>query len=307
MAKQFIATTLMDGYADGPHITEAQTGIANQGLYGPDDYVLDEGKKAEAQILTNNSVRVFDATFVIQGRRDVMAANAYADVTIANGEQGMYRNDIIVRKYEKDEVTEIENTSFDVIKGTPSSGVATDPEIPTGDIRTGATMHNMALYRVKLEGLNIVALEPMFKVLYNMADIKKELELLNGNCIKVVDSKSITTNGYNYEYSILSFGDKRYVKLFGNYTIKNLNGTSFPPFVYDTITNLGLFPVNITTKIKKVLDFSLNCFNPGSGLFLIGGIKKHIATTNAYADVQFLMTNPPQNIGLEWMMVCEIE
>ncbi len=184
MAKQFIATTLMDGYVDGPHITEVQTGIANQGLYGPDDYVLDEGKKAEAQILTNNSVRVFDATFVIQGRRDVMAANAYADVTIANGEQGMYRNDIIVRKYEKDEMTEIENTSFDVIKGTPSSGVATDPEIPTGDIRTGATMHNMALYRVKLEGLNIVALEPMFKVLYNMADIKKELESLNGKIEK---------------------------------------------------------------------------------------------------------------------------
>ena len=190
MAKQFIATTLMDGYADGPHITEVQTGIANQGLYGPDDYVLDEGKKAEAQILTNNSVRVFDATFVIQGRRDVMAANAYADVTIANGEQGMYRNDIIVRKYEKDEMTEIENTSFDVIKGTPSSGVATDPEIPTGDIRTGATMHNMALYRVKLEGLNIVALEPMFKVLYNMADIKKELESLNGKLDRLVLIKS---------------------------------------------------------------------------------------------------------------------
>lgn len=199
MAKQFIATTLMDGYVDGPHITEVQTGIANQGLYGPDDYVLDEGKKAEAQILTNNSVRVFDATFVIQGRRDVMAANAYADVTIANGEQGMYRNDIIVRKYEKDEMTEIENTSFDVIKGTPSSGVATDPEIPTGDIRTGATMHNMALYRVKLEGLNIVALEPMFKVLYNMADIKKELELLNG--------KSIVETGSNANGNYIKYAD----------------------------------------------------------------------------------------------------
>ena len=198
MAKQFIATTFMDGYADGPHITEVQTGIANQGLYGPDDYVLDEGKKAEAQILTNNSVRVFDATFVIQGRRDVMAANDYADVTIANGEQGMYRNDIIVRKYEKDEKTEIENTSFDVIKGTPSSGVATDPEIPTGDIRTGATMHNMALYRVKLEGLNIVALEPMFKVLYNMADIQKELESLNGKSI--IDSGS-NDNGYYRKYA----------------------------------------------------------------------------------------------------------
>lgn len=232
MAKQFIATTLMDGYADGPHITEAQTGIANQGLYGPDDYVLDEGKKAEAQILTNNSVRVFDATFVIQGRRDVMAANAYADVTIANGEQGMYRNDIIVRKYEKDEMTEIENTSFDVIKGTPSSGVATDPEIPTGDIRTGATMHNMALYRVKLEGLNIVALEPMFKVLYNMADIKKELESLNG--------KSIFESGTsgNWKYNKWSNGDVELwyegILPFANKTDAGLSG------IFMTIANVSL-------------------------------------------------------------------
>lgn len=217
MAKQFIATTLMDGYADGPHVTEAQTGIANQGLYGPDDYVLDEGKKAEAQILTNNSVRVFDATFVIQGRRDVMAANAYADVTIANGEQGMYRNDIIVRKYEKDEMTEIENTSFDVIKGTPSSGVATDPEIPTGDIRTGATMHNMALYRVKLEGLNIVALEPMFKVLYNMADIKKELESLNGKMEDFeVDTMEELTKSYGLTVLFKQIGAIKIIRIAGN-------------------------------------------------------------------------------------------
>lgn len=240
MAKQFIATTLMDGYADGPHITEAQTGIANQGLYGPDDYVLDEGKKAEAQILTNNSVRVFDATFVIQGRRDVMAANAYADVTIANGEQGMYRNDIIVRKYEKDEVTEIENTSFDVIKGTPSSGVATDPEIPTGDIRTGATMHNMALYRVKLEGLNIVALEPMFKVLYNMADIKKELELLNG--------KSIIEFGENDNGSYIKFGDGT-LFMWGNAKIKFTFASGDPKFgeFYVSRSYTRNFPVESLT------------------------------------------------------------
>lgn len=240
MAKQFIATTLMDGYVDGPHITEVQTGIANQGLYGPDDYVLDEGKKAEAQILTNNSVRVFDATFVIQGRRDVMAANAYADVTIANGEQGMYRNDIIVRKYEKDEMTEIENTSFDVIKGTPSSGVATDPEIPTGDIRTGATMHNMALYRVKLEGLNIVALEPMFKVLYNMADIKKELESLNG--------KSIIEFGENDNGSYIKFGDGT-LFMWGNAKIKFTFASGDPKFgeFYVSRSYTRNFPVESLT------------------------------------------------------------
>lgn len=259
MAKQFIATTLMDGYVDGPHITEVQTGIANQGLYGPDDYVLDEGKKAEAQILTNNSVRVFDATFVIQGRRDVMAANAYADVTIANGEQGMYRNDIIVRKYEKDEMTEIENTSFDVIKGTPSSGVATDPEIPTGDIRTGATMHNMALYRVKLEGLNIVALEPMFKVLYNMADIKKELELLNGNMNEFGEPIKIPSLPYTPEKSGMI---QIYIASVGStiaYYYTSINGRIARIQTNAGGATTGAFPVRKGEQIT--LDSSANIAN----------------------------------------------
>ena len=186
MANQFIETTLMDGFADGPHITEVQTGIANQGLYGPDDYVLEGGRSAEAQILTNNSIRIFDAVFVIQGRRDVMAANDYADVTIANGAQGMNRNDIIVRRYEKDESSEVEKTSFAVIKGTASSGTASDPVIPTGDIRSGATLHNMALYRVKLQGLNIVAVEPLFKLLCNMSKLQKQLGELSQKGAKVI-------------------------------------------------------------------------------------------------------------------------
>lgn len=186
MANQFIETTLMDGFADGPHITEVQTGIANQGLYGPDDYVLEGGRSAEAQILTNNSIRIFDAVFVIQGRRDVMAANGYADVTIANGAQGMNRNDIIVRRYEKDESSEVEKTSFAVIKGTASSGTASDPVVPTGDIRSGATLHNMALYRVKLQGLNIVAVEPLFKLLCNMSELQKQFDELSKKGAKVI-------------------------------------------------------------------------------------------------------------------------
>lgn len=175
MAEQFIESTLMDGYVGGPHITETQTGLANQGLYGPDDYVLSSGRKAEAQVLTNNSIRIFDAVFLIQGRRDVIAANDYTDVSIDNGAQGMNRNDIIVRRYTKDESSEIENTEYAVIKGTPTSGEAEDPAVTTGDIRSGALEHEMKLYRVKLEGLNIVAVEPLFQVLMDMSTINKYL------------------------------------------------------------------------------------------------------------------------------------
>lgn len=197
MSKAFIDTTLIDGFADGPHITEEQVGIANQGLYGPGDYVLDEGKKSEAQIITNNSIRIFDATYVIQGRRDVIAANDYTDVNIDNGSQGMNRNDIIVRRYEKDESSEIEKTSYAVIKGTPTSETASDPEVATGVIRNGDTLHEMKLYRVKLNGLNIVAVEPLFKVLMNMSMINKRLSHINDY---IVESGKINVSGNIYNY-----------------------------------------------------------------------------------------------------------
>lgn len=260
MANQFIETTLMDGFADGPHITEVQTGIANQGLYGPDDYVLEGGRSAEAQILTNNSIRIFDAVFVIQGRRDVMAANDYADVTIANGAQGMNRNDIIVRRYEKDESSEVEKTSFAVIKGTASSGTASDPVIPTGDIRSGATLHNMALYRVKLQGLNIVAVEPLFKLLCNMSELQKQFDELSKKGAKVIskdDFGIVIDTGHSHvrfgtatRPTARDGGGNRYIKLwsaseiaallkvpqinvhFFDLSIRNGDGTANPMHFY---------------------------------------------------------------------------
>lgn len=198
MSKVFIDTTLVDGFADGPHITEEQVGIANQGLYGPNDYVLDEGKKSKAEILTNNSIRIFDAAYVIQGRRDVIAANDYTDVNIDNGSQGMNRNDIIVRRYEKDESSEIEKTSYAVIKGTPTSGTASDPEVTTGVIRNGDTLHEMKLYRVKLNGLNIVAVEPLFNVLMNMSMINKSLSYIKDHVIESGKTQIGSTGRYNY-------------------------------------------------------------------------------------------------------------
>lgn len=171
----FVNTTLMDGYAGGPHITEKQSGLANQAIIGEADYVLEGGQNAKAQVLTNNSIRIFDAVYSIQGRRDVIAANDCTDVTIANGSQGMNRNDIIVRRYRKNSSSEIESTEYAVIKGTPSTGAATDPSVTVGDIRTGAVLHEMKLYRVRLEGLNIVSVDQLFTVLPSMATMQEDM------------------------------------------------------------------------------------------------------------------------------------
>lgn len=250
MAK-FITTTLMDGYAGSPHITETQIGLANQAAFGPDDYVLGGGRESEAQVLTNNSIRIFDAVYCIQGRRDVIPASGYTDVTIANGTQGMNRNDIIVRRYKKDESSEIESTEYAVIKGTPNAGEALDPKVTTGDIRTGATLHEMKLYRVKIKGLNITAVEPLFNILKNMAVLQQEIAktnkdlseqlgfqmLLNtdaqqiytmyGGRVKVVSGTKVVNINMNTGYALL-FGVDELKALFGDhYAITRLVITTY--------------------------------------------------------------------------------
>ena len=240
MAK-FITTTLMDGYAGSPHITETQIGLANQAAFGPDDYVLGGGRESEAQVLTNNSIRIFDAVYCIQGRRDVIPASGYTDVTIANGTQGMNRNDIIVRRYKKDESSEIESTEYAVIKGTPNAGEALDPKVTTGDIRTGATLHEMKLYRVKIKGLNITAVEPLFNILKNMAVLQQEIaktnkdlsEQLGFQILLNTDAQQIYTM-YGGRVKVVS-GTKiidvsrniGYVRAFSGEELKALFGESF--------------------------------------------------------------------------------
>lgn len=241
MAEQFVESTLMDGYVGGPHITETQTGLANQGLYGQDDYVLSSGRRAEAQVLTNNSIRIFDAVFVIQGRRDVIAANDYTDVSIDNGAQGMNRNDIIVRRYTKDESSEIENTEYAVIKGTPTSGEAEDPAVTTGDIRSGALEHEMKLYRVKLEGLNIVAVEPLFQVLMDMSTINANL------AEKIYDQSALLIADF---YNVTDFDlRKRGNEVFFNVSISMQSGTQFDS---NTLYSIGPSPMLSELRPSKV-------------------------------------------------------
>lgn len=254
---EFVQTTLMDGYAGGPHITEAQLGLAHQATFGPDDYVLEGGRESEAQVLTNNSIRIFDAVYCIQGRRDVIPASGYTDVTIDNGTQGMNRNDIIVRRYKKDEVSEEESTEYAVIKGTPSSGEAVDPSVTTGDIRSGAVLHEMKLYRVKLTGLNIVEVEPLFNILKNQATLQKEIAQSNkdlSNKLTELNGKSgkLIENQRDYQVYTLLNGK---VKVISGSVIKTGVGKNYIALFSDEQLK-SLFGVTVNTTRLSVSTFN---------------------------------------------------
>lgn len=187
---------LVTGYAGGAHVTAGDHGAFNASIVGAGDYVLESGNKLSASIMTNNSIRILDGDLLIQGRHVNLKSGSYEDVTINNGSQGMKRNDIIAVRYEKNISNGVESASFVVLQGTSTSGTAADPELTTGDILAGTTAHEMPLYRVRLNGLNIEAVEPMFEVAHTVGQLAKQL---NGWTIEVVDKEpAVKADGVLY-------------------------------------------------------------------------------------------------------------
>ena len=154
---------IIDGYCNEPNIFADDIGEYNTAIWGTRDCVLPAGERLGYELVSNNEIKIKDGVFSTQGRRGVIKKGTTESCIIENGTQTENRNDLIVIEYAKDSSTLVESHTLKVIKGTPGEA-ATDPDVVTGDIQAGDVLHQMPLYRVKLEGLNVVAVERLFSV-----------------------------------------------------------------------------------------------------------------------------------------------
>lgn len=162
MERKWKALILVDGYNGGvAHITADQIRDHNIAMYGDGDYVLPVGDKFAYEIVNNNTINLSSGMVVMNGARAVTGYGKTEVLTIENGTSGYKRADIIVAEYSKDNETLVESVTVKVVKGTLGSAYS-DPALVTGDIRAGATKRQMALYRVKVNGLSIEAVEKMW-------------------------------------------------------------------------------------------------------------------------------------------------
>ena len=148
---------LITGYKGEAHITPAEVGKFNANLVGTGNYVFSTGNKFAYQLISNNCVRIKDGDAMFQGRQ--FYVEDYEDVVIDTGTADKYRNDLIVARYEKNTSTGVENISLVAIKGAESDTAASDPSYTQGSIIAGDNVVDVPLYRVKLTGLNITAVE----------------------------------------------------------------------------------------------------------------------------------------------------
>ena len=193
-----MAIEIVTGYQGKQHVTANDIGGFQQGVVGTGDYVLNVGKKAEATLISNNSVRINDGELVMQGVHWRIKPNTYENVTINNGARGQKRKDAIVARYAKNSSSGIEKIELAVLQGTATTGTPVAPTPTEGDIRTGTLKHEMLLYIVELNGLNVVSVEPAFDVLMNMSMINESLSDIKDYVIESGKVPIGSTGGHNY-------------------------------------------------------------------------------------------------------------
>lgn len=177
---------LITGHTGRSHITAADQGVQNAITVGAGNYVLANGRRFEAEIISNNTVRVHDGCLMMNGRFVILESGSYQNCGIASGSSGTKRHDIICVRYEMDILTGDESATWFVSKGTASANTPTDPTITNATaIMNGATTYDMPLYRVVINGLTIEKVEPLFQVLAPMSELQhgfyKQNLLLNGD------------------------------------------------------------------------------------------------------------------------------
>lgn len=144
---------LVDGKAGTAHISSEDKAIIHQAKFSKSDVVFDWGDVFKCTMGSANKATIGTGCASIQGLDwHITAAES---VTIANGSQGMKRNDIICAHYHRDSSTGVEKVELAVLKGSPNATTAADPTIPSGKILSGAVDAYMPLWRIPLDGITV--------------------------------------------------------------------------------------------------------------------------------------------------------
>lgn len=216
-----MSLNLITGYSGTSHITSASDGCTNAGLYGKGKYVLNIAEKFGAEIISNNLIRIKSGYAINQGRKIELAINDYEEVEIDNGLQGVKRCDLIVIHYEKNLTTGIETGSVKVIKGT-SGDIYSDPAYTSGDIINGANEDDFLLYRVKINGLSIEAVEPLFTVTESLMTLLDNMQENSKKLMGEADISKIGDGTVKGAIWTLADSDKKI-----NQSLSEKNGISF--------------------------------------------------------------------------------
>lgn len=166
---------IITGYTGKAHIFSEQDRDVNIGIVGEGSYVLQTGMQLEAEVSSNNEIKIRDGVLMHQGCTASIKKNTYDSLTIINGSQGMKRIDLIVARYERNQDNGAESIGLKVIQGTPAESNPAVPSHITGDIQSGDAVADMPMYKIIIDGLNITEVQKVYSEAPNITELNRKL------------------------------------------------------------------------------------------------------------------------------------
>lgn len=191
---------IITGFTGAKHVRSEQDRDINIGTFGEESYVLQTGMKMEAEVSSNNEIKIRDGVIMHQGCAASIKKNTYDTVTIVNGSQGMKRIDLIVARYQRNQDDGKEFMRFVAIQGTPAESNPAVPSHITGDIQSGDAVADMPMYKIIIDGLNITEVQKVFSEAPNIAELNRKLvqtetgKFILPNGLKIFWGKGKTPN-----------------------------------------------------------------------------------------------------------------
>ena len=161
-----------------PHLYAEDDAAIYQAICGADG-VFQIGQQCESQVISNNKVRVKDGVIIVGGHFARIPYGDYIDFEIANGQAGKKRNDILIAKFTTTGSGGIDTFTGVVKQGAAVTGTATDPVLTQNDLYQNGKIRELPLYRVKLDGLSITEVEPMFNLIPTIPALNASLSELS--------------------------------------------------------------------------------------------------------------------------------
>ena len=154
-----------DGYRG---ITAQEDADLYAGIIGNGRLLLNVGKKMAAEIVDNNTIRIYDGELVSKGRRIHIDAGTWDDFTIPTGSQGVTKYFTIgYRLYTNGAGSQV-----------CEQAVKTDTSVVNyeeASLRNEAAEAYVAIYRVKQDGISLTGVTALYDIVLSAAEVQAKV------------------------------------------------------------------------------------------------------------------------------------
>lgn len=194
-----MAFEIVDGMTGTKHISSDDLSALNIATIGKANCVLKYGDDFKLTMASANSATLGTGVGMVGGKR--FWNQAATSLTVQSGTQGQKRNDLVVARYAKTSAG-VESITPTVIKGTPTTGNATDPSTTSNDLK---------LWRIPLNGISVGTPVKLFDTVASLASLEESLS--NREYPKVICG-SVVRDAKNFS-AVMLFNDEQFKQIAG--------------------------------------------------------------------------------------------